>query len=261
MIELISQAIIDEVNAYKTADTTGMYLGSTVMIDTDFNIGKIPSYTLPLIILEIDDAPNSVQLVGGATQMEWNWYLTVYAFEPDPYVASSYGTGLMKIIDDLRQHFTGVNFLAQSFIDIQDNFSFTFVLSGVTKAQEIEKDNKIVIGRKIQFESVAFDNLTQPVTESTSELTTIENAYITANPMILNLPKLGATGQVELTVMADWSISIDQSWLTSDVNSGIEDATLNLTATDNLTGSSRTANITINGSDAATVIVQVVQAG
>ena len=72
MIELISQAIIDEVNAYKAADTTGMYLGATVMIDTDFNIHNVPSYTLPLIILEIDDAPNSVQLVGGATQMEWN---------------------------------------------------------------------------------------------------------------------------------------------------------------------------------------------
>ena len=261
MIELISQAIIDEVNAYKAADTTGMYLGATVMIDTDFNIHNVPSYTLPLIILEIDDAPNSVQLVGGATQMEWNWYLTIYAFEPDPYAASSYGTGLLQIIDDLRQHFNGVNFLAQSFIDIQNNFSFTFVLNGVIKAQEIEKDNKIVIGRKIQFESVAFDSKTQPVTDSTNALSTIQNTFNVATPSSLNLPKLGATGQIELAVFADWNINIDQSWLTSNVSSGISDVILNLTATNNLTGNQRAANITINGSDAATLIIPVIQAG
>ena len=260
MIDKISQAIIEEIQAFVNSDTTGLFTGATVMIDTDFNISKVPSYILPLIILEIDSASDSRQLIGGLTQMEWSWNLTVYAFEPDPYAQSDYGTGLLAIVDKLYEHFATGIFLTQHIQDIKTNYGFTYIFSGITKAQEIEKDNKIVIGRKIQFESVAANNNTSFVNDSTDNLLYFADNTIKLSVNAISMIIAGESKTFNIITTADWTIQNDQSWLTANVLSGSGNTTITLTSTVN-SGSQRTANVSVLGTNVLTQSIVVTQAG
>jgi hypothetical protein len=259
MIDQISQGIIDEIKAYVAQDTTNFPTSATVLIDTDFNIQQVPSYILPLIILEIDEAPNSGQLIGGATQAEWNWGLVIYALEPDPYGQTSYGTGQLKIVDDLQEHFCGLTFLAQTFIDVQANLNFTYAFKGINKAPEIEKNNKIIIGRKINFESVAFDDSTLDTIDSTSELTYIENDNIDLSVTTLSFKSVGEAKTFNIVSSNDWIITSDSNWLILSVASGTGNLTITATASAN-SGSVRTAIITVSGTDITSKTVTVTQA-
>ena len=259
MIDDISQAFLEELQTYVNADTTGMYADATVMIDTDFNINNLPTYILPLIILEIDESPQSRQLIGGASQMEWNINIVVYAFEPDPYGAGTYGTELLNIVDDLRHHFTGV-FLSPKMDALVTNYMFNNTFTGVVKAQEIEKNNKIVIGRKIQFESVGLDLKTLTTIDSTSDLTYIVDNTIQLSVSAINELASGGTIQFDITTDIDWTLAIDQNWVTANYSSGTGNKTIILTIAAN-SGNQRIANILVSGINATTKSIALTQAG
>jgi len=259
MIDDISQAFIEELQTYVNADTTGMYARATVMIDTDFNITNVPTYILPLIILEIDEAPSSRQLIGAPTQMEWNINIVVYVFEPDPYGAGTYGTGLLAIVDDLRQHFAGA-FLSPKMDALVTKYMFNNSFTGIVKAQEIEKNNKVVIGRKIQYESVGIDFKTASTIDSTSDLTYIVDNTIQLSVNTITESATGGTIQFNITTDIDWTLTLDQNWATANYYSGTGNKTIILTIAAN-SGNQRIVNVSVSGINAATKSIVLTQAG
>lgn len=156
MIPSIAQSIIDECKAFIQEDPD--FLGATVIFHTDFDFNNVPSYTMPLIIIEVNDAPESGQFIGGVQHIDWIINLNVYNFEPSPTEDdSNFSTGLLIVMDKIRNHFLNEMPLAQSFIDMIDNYGFNYVLSGIQEAPELEKDNVLLMGKRIGFDSIGID--------------------------------------------------------------------------------------------------------
>lgn len=83
--------------------------GGQVMLKTDFKPAKLPDYTMPLVLLAVENAEDSFQYPGGLTQMGWRIGFNSYNYEPDAYDddPSEYSTNLLYFpIDAIRQHFS-----------------------------------------------------------------------------------------------------------------------------------------------------------
>lgn len=89
-----------------------------------------------------------------------------------------------------------------------------------------------------------------------------ENSYqfIVVSENILNIdyPE-NSEASIELNSNTDWSVDIDQNWLTVDILSGSNNATLTFTANENATSEARTAQVTISGTNATSQVVTVNQ--
>ena len=177
MIGEILQAIIDECKALLT-DT-----GGTVIFKTDYKSDEITSYTMPLLILDMLDAPDTGQQIGGLTRCDWMFALNSYNYMPNSEVSEDAGfsTNLLTIIDTIRVHFTVGNqlgWLTEGMTTIENNYGFRFSLSGIQKADALDQDG-LVLGYRIVFDSLSFDPGTTDLIPSTSEvMTVIDNSRI-----------------------------------------------------------------------------------
>jgi hypothetical protein len=168
MINEILQAVIDECNALF------LNTGGTVIFKTDFKSDSLVTYTMPLLIVDVVDAPDSGQQIGGLTRVDWMFAMNSYNYMPNSQIIDDkgYSTSLLKPIDTIRQHFSNGVWLTSGMTDILNNYGFKFALSGITGADALEQDG-IILGYKIMFDSLAFDSDTLDTIDSTEELETI----------------------------------------------------------------------------------------
>jgi hypothetical protein len=254
MIKETVQGLIDECKAL--FDDTG----GTVLFHTQFKQDKIPGYTLPLIIIYIEDAPESGPFIGGVTRLDWNVVLRVYSLMPNPEldIDNGYSTSLLEIIDTVRRHFTKPKiYLTQSFQDIIENYNFLMELNGIANAEPLQKNNLIVYGNDINFSCVSIDTDTGNTEMSLVKLEHVyripdESSFITTeseSPFaeISTLAMLKTAGSVSFNIVSNtsWIITKNQSWITADIYSGFGNQTITLTASANSKTASRVANITI----------------
>lgn len=82
--------------------------GATVLFKTNFVNKKMPDNNGNFVLLEIDNAPDTIQFPGGLTRCDWNWSFGSYNFEPNAYVDDDtpFSTSLLNFIDQIRQHFS-----------------------------------------------------------------------------------------------------------------------------------------------------------
>lgn len=147
--------------------------GAQVMLKTNFLIKKTPDNTGNFVLLDIDDAPESLQYPGGLTRMDWKWGLSTYNYEPDAMVddPTDYSTNLLNFIDQIRQHFSlaqyGANgqWLSTEMANVFDTYGFQMTFFGITKADPIDQDG-VIMGFKIDFESTALDSVTDYVIDT-----------------------------------------------------------------------------------------------
>jgi len=71
---------------------------------------------------------------------------------------------------------------------------------------------------------------------------------------------IDSTATFTISSNTSWNVAIDESWLTSNIDSGLYNSAITLTASNNNLDSSRTAIITISGIDVDSKTVTVIQA-
>lgn len=178
MIGKIINAVLQECLALShTWDNPG-----TILLKTDYKNSKLPDYAMPLVIVDVPDAPDSLQYPGGLTRMEWLLNFNSYSYSPDGYVddATGYSTSLLEIpIDEIRRHFSIGAWIyvgtpeSPAMADILDLYGFRFTFSGVTTADALTEDG-LVMGFKIGFDSVSFDSATKAVVPSVNPLEEVD---------------------------------------------------------------------------------------
>lgn len=139
----------------------------TVLLDTELQ-GDITA-SFPLCILEISEAPESARLPGnGFTRMDWSFGIRIYAFEPNAYNSDDggYSASLMQIVDDVRVHFSNEVWLVQEMKDLTTNYAFRLTYGGTVKAESLEIAEKVALGYKHTFESIAIDSNTRNDTDN-----------------------------------------------------------------------------------------------
>ena len=168
MINEILQAVIDECNAFQPS--------STIIFKTDFKNDNLPTYSMPLILIDLVDAPDSGQSIGGATIMEWLFSLNSYNYMPNAEnsIDNGYSTDLIKVVDDIRRYFTVGVWQTAEMTNIENNYGFKFSLSGIMAADQIDADG-LVLGYKINFISISIDMDTFDMPQSISAVTVIED--------------------------------------------------------------------------------------
>ena len=183
MIGDILNAVLNECKALlQTMDIAG-----TLILETDYKSDKLTTYSMPLLILDMIDAPETSQYLGGVTRVDWVFGMNSYNLQPDSYVddITPWSGSLLDIIDRIRAHFS-LGFwlvptrgedttLPMAMPDILSAYGFKFTLSGLTRANHLDEDG-LIMGWRIMFDSIAIDDFTdwillnQPLTTVTPTL-------------------------------------------------------------------------------------------
>jgi hypothetical protein len=169
MTDEILKAVLDEALAFLQQTSDGIFPG-TLILETDYKSAQLESYSMPLLIIDMVDAPDESQYPGGTTRVDWVFGFNSYTYAPDSYVddASPYSTSLMKIIDSIRRHFSLRFWILpartdpnnpMTMPDIEENYGFVFTLSGLVRAKQLDQDG-LIMGWRIMFDSVAIDEET-----------------------------------------------------------------------------------------------------
>lgn len=145
--------------------------GGTVILKTNYKSTDLISYGMPLLLVDLVEAGDTGQYVGGATHADWMFAFNSYNYEPDSYTddTSGYSANLLNVIDTIRQHFSKGIWLTQGMTDILNNYCFKYTLSGIMPADALDQDG-LVMGYRIVFDSIAIDNSTNSVQMSESAL-------------------------------------------------------------------------------------------
>lgn len=168
----ILKAVSEETKAFLQKSNDGNFPG-TVILETDFKSDQMASYGMPLVILDMMDAPDMSQYIGGSTRADWIFGMNSYNYQPDGYLddGTDYSANLLNIIDDIRRHFSNRFWIRDAraddstpmtMPDIEEVYGFKFTLSGLTRANALERDG-MVMGWRIVFDSLSIDEETDNV--------------------------------------------------------------------------------------------------
>lgn len=149
----ITHALLQELK-YLFADRGGTYI-------LDTNLKEDAAYSFPLCILELGDGSESARLPGnGATRIDLDFSFRVYNYEPDAYndEDANNATSQLDIIDTIRNYFENEKWTTQEMVDLTTNYGFRLTMTGgITKAEQIQAEEKIIMGYRINFSSIAID--------------------------------------------------------------------------------------------------------
>lgn len=175
MIDEILQAILDEAKAYLASiadDSTGMAM---VIKKTNITDESKNNYTYPLLMIGTVGGIETSLYCGGTKRQDWLFDFSTYALAPDADVddESGYSTSLLKIVDQVTDHFAAgmVNnlWLTAGMTNIFNDFCFEFTLIGLDRADPLDATG-IAMGWKINMDSIGIDGGTSSVQPSTSVL-------------------------------------------------------------------------------------------
>lgn len=169
----ITHALLQELK-YLFADFQG-----TFILDT--HVKEDVAYNFPLCILELGDGSESARLPGnGLTRIDLDFSFRVYNFEADAYNEEdeNYSTSLMDIIDTIRNYFENETWTTQEMVDLTKNYGFRLTFMGINKAESLQSEDKVIIGYRINFSSVAFDNNTNSTYEMMDSSGTVNGTIV-----------------------------------------------------------------------------------
>jgi hypothetical protein len=191
MISAVINALTKELK-YLVKDNEGM-----VILDT--NIKNDASFSLPLVVLECDDAPESAALMGGLVRMDWSFRMRIYTQGPDAYAddETELSTSHLDFMDVIKNHFIKGVWKTKLMYDLVTSYEFRMTYTGTYKAQDLDTEDRTIKGVVHNFETIGFDKSIQPL-----EYMTIESE--TANGIVL-----GENGQ-NLDTNVDYIYSNDE---------------------------------------------------
>lgn len=183
MIGDILKAILTECRVFLSDAEGGGFIG-TVILKSEYSAKNLPTYSMPLLLLDMTDGSDSRAFIGGGESMDWSFAFNSYNYNADAYaddaLAGGYSEDLLDVIDLIRQHFSFKSWLTPGMTEINSNYGFVFTFGGIAKADHID-DSGIIMGWRVMFESMAIDEVTEwvePSTEVLEEVTQVGDTEV-----------------------------------------------------------------------------------
>lgn len=170
---MITGDILNAIQKELLAFTSGK--GATVLFKSDYRANKLPSYTMPLILLDVPEAPDTTQYMGGATRVDMVIHINTYVLSPDVTLddPGTSSNDLLNFIDQVRQYFSFGVFSTQEMTDILTNYGFRFTLGGIDVPDALDQDGQVK-GYRIMMDSWALDTGTVLMKASSAPLATVK---------------------------------------------------------------------------------------
>jgi tRNA(Leu) C34 or U34 (ribose-2'-O)-methylase TrmL len=170
MIANIIYAIKQELKYFVKAN------GGMVVFDT--NLEDDIEFSLPLIVLECDEAPESAALFGGIIRMDWCFDIRVYTQEPDAYVDdnTTASTACLDYIDLIKNHFIKGVWLTNLMKNLTNDYQFRITYSGTQTASTLKTKDKLIKGFVHRFDSIGIDNSATSTLIMTNEAQTLDGS-------------------------------------------------------------------------------------
>lgn len=152
--------------------------GGNAILNTELNNDF--TFTAPLCVLDVKDSGDSGRLPGGATRYELNVDFRIYPLEPNAYNSDdgNYSTDLIKIVDQLRQHFEKELWLVQEMKDLTTNYAFRLTYMGTFRDESLSSEEGQILGFRHSFTSIAYDFETLGSTDLTTSNQTASGIVI-----------------------------------------------------------------------------------
>lgn len=181
--------------------------GCEVLLKTDYNSTNLLNYKMPLVIIDIPDAPESSQYLGGLTKNDYLILFNIYHYEPDITTddVTNYSTSLINITDTVRRHFSFGSWLTPEMAGLENDFGLRLTFSGVTPADSLDQDG-LIKGFKIGFESISFDQETELIADSKQVLETVIQLDPDSKEQIMSITKKGFNILSNENVTGDLSV-------------------------------------------------------
>ena len=147
---------------------------TTVLRDTQVKQDNMALYSIPIIILRINNSPDQYQMIGGGTMCDWEFEIGAYFYDINSELSddSGYSASAYDLIDTIRRHIALRKWKTTAMTTITTDYNFKLTLNGIPKAATIQQENGgILPGYAINYDSVAID----PDTNWTIELTATAN--------------------------------------------------------------------------------------
>ena len=141
--------------------------GGMAVFDT--NLREDITFSLPLIVLEVNAAKESERLPGGLTKMCFDISACVYSQAPDAYIDddTTDSTSHLDFGDQVRNFLENEVWITQTMVDVVKNYGFRLTYSGTVKAPDLKTHDSTLKGYQHNFESIGFDNAISSTTNIT----------------------------------------------------------------------------------------------
>lgn len=203
--------------------------GCTVVRDTQFRIDQMPIYTVPVIILTVNNSPDEFQYCGGVSAVNLDWNIRAFFYDLNSMLDDDQGfsSDAYNIIDQIRKYIALGSWVTTEMQNLLINYGFKLTLNGSIKETFLQNEGGIIPGYSLTYNSVAIDTETDSVDVvdfSTSEEYLIEkdnddNVFAQPAPVPIcdsNSPvDIGATIELftDLEIEDDLDISLfTYSW-------------------------------------------------
>ena len=150
----------------------------TVILNAE--LGHDFAFSAPLCVIEVEDAPESARLPGGATRYELNFSIKIYPFEPNAYNSSDqgYSAALLEIVEQVRWQIENEVWITSEMIELTTNYAFRITYNGTTRAEPLETEAGLCMGFRHGFMTIAYEMDTVSQTTITSTGGTISGTEI-----------------------------------------------------------------------------------
>jgi hypothetical protein len=136
--------------------------GSTILLRTNWKRTDMPTYKMPLVLIDIHPTGECMQLIGGLTMMDYDCAFSVYNYQQGtPEDPTDYSATRINNADAVRQHFSDFsNFNAAQMASAFNTYGMRLSFQGAGAAEPLETENGLAMGRAWHFSVTAFDNST-----------------------------------------------------------------------------------------------------
>lgn len=140
------------------------FTGQFVLM-TDYSDTSEITYSFPLLMLEVQDAPDSFEFLGGATSMSWDFRMGVYGYNANSYGDNPTGDAELNLnpVDIVRTHFSLREWITQEMKDIEERYSFKMTYAGTHRARALKNANGLAQGFAHYWQSEAVDDGTDKI--------------------------------------------------------------------------------------------------
>jgi hypothetical protein len=161
----ITHALLEEIKYFLNGQ-------GTFILDTQ--IKDDMEYSFPLVILELGDAGESSRLPGnGISRIDYDVAFRVYNYEPNAYSDDDggYSSSLLDIIDKTRDFFCNEIWQTNEMKALTDKYGFRMEFQGMNKAEPMPANDTMVMGYRLNFSTIGFDQLTNASYDADMPLT------------------------------------------------------------------------------------------
>ena len=142
--------------------------GTSVIRDTQFNVEQMPMYTVPCVVISMNDSPDEYQYIGGATAADWDFSIRSYFYDLNGGLDndSGYNQQAYSQLDTIRRHIASEQWVNNDMITMVETYGFKLALNGTIRQTQLQQDGGgLLPGYELNYNSVAIDTDTTNITD------------------------------------------------------------------------------------------------